>query len=157
MTRLCNTPIVDESWVEGIEVLVPEKMPLAREMSHRKTSQAKPHPCHSLRDQCLQHSSKRGHHEHPVRVSQRNSTNQHNPTKEEAQPYLIKTGWLFSFLLVPKQRRLESPPKFPTSFPHCDKTPCWFLLAYATLWANTYRMLMVASWCQRHLRTSSLM
>lgn len=85
-------PIVDESSVEGIEVLVPEKMPLAREMSHRKTSQAKTHPCHSLGDQCLQHCSKRGHHQHPVRVSQRNSTNQHNPTKEEAQPHLIKTG-----------------------------------------------------------------
>lgn len=70
-----------------LEVLVPKKMPLAREMSHREISQYRaknspmPLPERSILSMPF---TQIDHHQQPVRITQRDSIKQHKPTKEEA-------------------------------------------------------------------------
>ena len=66
-------------------MFVPEKMQRAREMSHRKISQdgAKNSytPLHEKLILSMTFTQK-GHHQQPVRNSQRSSINQYKPTKK---------------------------------------------------------------------------
>ena len=108
--RPCATPLQMRTEQKELEVLVPKKMPLAGEMSHREISQyrAKNSPTSLPERSILSMPFTQGdHHQQPVRIAQRDSINQRKPTKEEAQLRPVKTGRLFSqpfLLLVPKHR-----------------------------------------------------